>query len=99
RHLHLHQLSHHQTQRLAQEVEPLLTLEQVADDLLSRHPLRLGHRDDSSRRCPGRPDESEHHGRRTTRLPPTPSYTTLRDRDPAPPPRRARRAAPVAGFP
>src|SRR5437588_12295148 len=27
-----------------------LSLKQVADDLLSRHPLRLGHRGDSSRR-------------------------------------------------
>jgi hypothetical protein len=43
RHLHLHQLLHDPEQTLSQEVEPLL-LEQVADDLLSRHPLRLGHR-------------------------------------------------------
>jgi len=40
-------------QRLTQEVEALL-LEQVADDLLRRHPLRLGHRGDSSRRVLGR---------------------------------------------
>jgi len=44
--LSLHQLLHDPRQRLAQEVETL-TLEQVADDLLSRHPLRLGHRGDS----------------------------------------------------
>ena len=33
----------------------------------------------SSRRRPGRPDESERHGGRTTRHRPTPCYTTLRD--------------------
>jgi hypothetical protein len=49
RHLRLHQLLHHPGKRLAQKVDAL-TLEQVADDLLSRHPLRLGHRGDSSRR-------------------------------------------------
>ena len=78
RHLRLHQLLHHPAQRLAQEVDALF-LEQKADDLLSRHPLRLGHRGDSSRRRPGSPDESERHGGRTTRLRPTPSYTTLWD--------------------
>src|SRR5262249_20908341 len=46
RHLCLHQLLHDPAQRLAQEVEPL-TLEQVANDLLARHPLPLGHRGDS----------------------------------------------------
>ncbi|MGH3922955.1 MAG: hypothetical protein ACRDTT_08825, partial [Pseudonocardiaceae bacterium] len=55
-------------------------LEQVADDLLSRHPLRLGHRGGSSRRRLGGLDESERRGGRTTpRLRPTPSYTTLWD--------------------
>jgi hypothetical protein len=49
RHLSLHQLLHDPGQRLAQEIEAL-ALEQVADDLLGRHPLRLGHRRDSSRR-------------------------------------------------
>jgi hypothetical protein len=48
-HLRLHQLLADPAQRLAQEIEPL-TLKQVANDLLSRHPLRLGHRGDSSRR-------------------------------------------------
>ncbi len=43
RHLRLHQLLADPGQRFAQEVEPL-PLEQVADDLISRHPLRLGHR-------------------------------------------------------
>jgi hypothetical protein len=46
RHLRLHQLLHDPSQRLAQEIEPIL-LQQVADDLLNRHPLRLGHRGDS----------------------------------------------------
>src|SRR6266545_543980 len=79
RHLRLHQLLHDPKQRLAQEVDALL-FEQVADDLLSRHPLRLGHRGDSSRRRRGRPDESERHGGRTTpgsvRCAPTPRYGT-----------------------
>ena len=52
-HLRLHQLLHDPDQRFAQVVDTLL-LEQVADDLLSRHPLRLGHRGDSSRRVLGR---------------------------------------------
>ncbi len=77
-HLRLHQLLAHPGKRLAQEIKPL-PLEQVADDLLSRHPLRLGHRGDSSRRRLGGLDESERHGGRTTRLRPTRSYTTLRD--------------------
>jgi hypothetical protein len=47
RHFDLHQLLHDPGERLAQEVEAL-ALDQVADDLLSRHPLRLGHRGDSS---------------------------------------------------
>src|SRR5262249_29869693 len=41
--LRLHQLLANPGQRLAQKIEPL-ALEQVTDDLLSRHPLRLGHR-------------------------------------------------------
>jgi len=45
-HLRFHQLLADPAERLAQEVEAL-TLEQVADDLLGRHPLRLGHRGDS----------------------------------------------------
>jgi hypothetical protein len=49
RHLHFHQLLHDPEQALLQEVEPL-SLEQVADNLLRRHPLPLGHRGDSSRR-------------------------------------------------
>src|SRR6266498_4912209 len=80
RHLRLHQLLHDPKQRLAQEVDAVF-LEQVADHLLSRHPLRLGHRGDSSRRRRrGRPDEFERHGGRTfNRLRPTRSYTTLWD--------------------
>src|SRR5262249_3124923 len=80
RHLHLHQLLHDPAKRLAQEVKPL-TLKQVADDLLSRHPLRLGHRGDSSRQLHWREaDDHERHGGRTPSRPrPTPSYTTLRD--------------------
>ena len=42
-HLRLHQLLANPGERLAQEVETL-TVEQVADDLFGRHPLRLGHR-------------------------------------------------------
>src|SRR6266508_7019256 len=42
--LRLHQLLADPAQALAQEVEALLVVEQVADDLLGRHPLRLGHR-------------------------------------------------------
>src|SRR6266545_2673347 len=79
RHLDLHQLLHHPGQRLAQEVEPLL-LEQIADDLLSSHPLRLGHRGDSPLVVSlAGTDEFERRGGRTTRLRPTLSYTTLRD--------------------
>ena len=66
-------------ERLAQEIEAF-PLEQIADDLLSRHPLRLGHRGDSFRRTLGRADEFERRGGRTNyRLRPTLSYTTLRD--------------------
>jgi hypothetical protein len=77
--LGFHQLLHDPAQRLAQEIEPF-AFEQVANDLLARHPLRLGHRGDSSRRRLGGLDESERRGGRTfTRLRPTRSYTTLRD--------------------
>src|SRR6266511_4771676 len=72
--LRLHQLLHNPTQRLAQEVDALL-LEQVTDDLLSRHPLRLGHRGDSSRRRLGGLDESERRGGRT--IYPAPSDALL----------------------
>jgi hypothetical protein len=82
-HLRLHQLLADPAQRLTQEIEPL-ALEQVADNLLSRHPLRLGHRGDSSRRRLGGLDESERRGGRTlTRLRPTRTYTTLWDVTPA----------------
>src|SRR5439155_15241595 len=75
RNLHLHQLLHHPGQRLAQEVEPAL-LEQVADDLLSRHPLRLGHRGDSPLvNSLAGTDESERRGGRT--LQPAPSDAQL----------------------
>src|SRR4051794_13892623 len=77
--LGLLQLLHEPSQRLAQKIKPL-SLKQVADDLVSRHPLRLGHRGapfDGS--LPGT-DESERHGGRINhRLRPTPSYTTLWD--------------------
>src|SRR5262249_43011649 len=78
RHLRLHQLLNNPAQALAQEIDPPL-FKQKADDLLSRHPLRLGHRGTSSRLSLARPDESERRGGRTTRLRPTRSYTTLRD--------------------
>ena len=79
RHLRLHQLLHDPAQRLAQEVKPL-ALQQVADNLLNRHPLRLGHRGDSSRRRLGGLDEFERRGgRKLNRLRPTRSYTTLWD--------------------
>jgi hypothetical protein len=75
RHLCLHQLLHNPGQRLAQEIEPLL-LHQVADDLLSRHPLRLGHRGDSPLvDSLAGTDESERRGGRTTRHRPKRSYT------------------------
>jgi hypothetical protein len=64
RHLRLHQLLTDPSQRLAQEIEPF-PLEQVADDPLARHALRLGHRGDSSRRRLGGLDESERRGGRT----------------------------------
>ncbi len=53
----------------------------VANDLLARHPLRLGHRGASPLVDPlAGTDESERHGGRTsTRLRPKRSYTTLRD--------------------
>jgi hypothetical protein len=78
RYLGFHQLLHDPAQRLAQEVDAFL-LEQVADDLLSRHPLRLGHRGDSPLDdSVAGTDESERRGGRTTlRLRPTPSYTYL----------------------
>jgi len=79
RDLRLHQLLADPAQRLAQEVESF-ALEQVANDLLARHPLRLGHRGVSSRRRLGGLDEFERRGGRTpTRLRPTRSYTTLWD--------------------
>src|SRR5262249_17765261 len=80
RHLRLHQLLHHPRKRFTQEINAL-ALKQVADDLLSRHPLRLGHRGDSSRQLHWREaDDHERHGGRTPNRPrPTPSYTTLRD--------------------
>src|SRR5262249_46302467 len=72
RDLRFHQLLHDPHKRLAQEVETL-ALDQVADDLLSRHPLRLGHRGDSSRQLHWREadDHERHGGRTTTRLRPT----------------------------
>ena len=80
RHLRLHQLPHHPTQRLAQEVEPLLALEQVADDLLSRHPLRLGHRGDSPLVVVLEdPTSLSTAVAGQSRLRPTRSYTTLWD--------------------
>ena len=78
--LGLHQLLHHPSERLAQKIEAL-ALEQVADNLLSRHllisaiavtplvELHWREADDHERRG----------GRTTNRLRPTPSYTTLRD--------------------
>src|SRR6266536_2452519 len=79
-HLHLHQLLHDPGERLAQEIEPL-PLEQVADDLLSRHPLRLGHRGAPFVELHWREaDDHERRGGRTTlQLRPTLSYTTLGD--------------------
>jgi hypothetical protein len=60
----LHQLLHDPAQRLAQKVS--LRARAVANDLLARHPLPLGYRDDSSRRCPGGFDEFEHRGSRAS---------------------------------
>jgi hypothetical protein len=80
RHLCLHQLLHDPGKRLAQEIQTL-ALEQVADDLLGRHPHRLGHRGDSPLVVVfAGLDESERHGGRTN-YPARPmrSYTTLRD--------------------
>jgi hypothetical protein len=83
RHLHLHQLLHHPEQALLQEVEAL-TLEQVADDLLGRHPLRLGHRGDSPLVVVfAGLDEFERHGGRTNYPAPSDAllhHATGRDR-------------------
>src|SRR5215203_4764123 len=78
-HLRLHQLLHDPGQRLTQEVEPVL-LKQVADDLLNRHPLRLGHRGDSPLVGPWQePTSLSAAVAGLPRLRPTPSYTTLWD--------------------
>src|SRR5205814_9851791 len=76
--LHLHQLLHDPAQALAQKVDAVF-LKQVANDLLSSHPLRLGHRGDSPLvNSLAGTDESERRGGRTsTRLRPTRSYTYL----------------------
>src|SRR5205814_2262100 len=78
--LHLHQLLHDPAQALTQKVDAVF-LKQVANDLLSSHPLRLGHRGDSPLvNSLAGTDESERRGGRTsTRLRPTRSYTTLWD--------------------
>src|SRR5205807_52352 len=75
RDLRLHHLLHDPAQRLAQEVDALSSSRSVTT--CSAVILFVSaHRGDSSRRRPGRPDESERHDGRTTRLRPTPSYTT-----------------------
>ena len=78
--LRLHQLLHNPAKRLAQEIQTL-ALEQVADDLLARHPLPLGHRGDSPLVSPWQEPTSLSAAVAgpSTRLRPTRSYTTLRD--------------------
>src|SRR5262249_50737393 len=80
RHLGLHQLLHDPAQTLAREVDALL-VEQKADDLLGRHPLRLGHRGDSPLVVvlEDPTSLSATVAGPTTRLRPTRSYPTLRD--------------------
>jgi hypothetical protein len=54
-------------------------LQRVADDLLRRHPLPVGHRGVSSRQSLAGPTSNRHGGGTTVRLPPMRSYTTLWD--------------------
>src|SRR5262249_48723546 len=78
--LGLHQLLYDPAERLTQEVQPL-ALEQVADDLLARHPLRLGIRGASPLVVvlADSTSLSATVAGPTTRLRPTRSYTTLWD--------------------
>jgi hypothetical protein len=86
RRLRLHQLLHDPGERLAQEIQAL-ALKQLADDLVGRHPLRIGHRGDSPLVVVfAGLDESERHGGRTNY--PAPSDALLHHatgRDPSGP--------------
>ena len=82
RHLRLHQLLHDPAQTLAQEVDALV-FKQEADDLLSRHPLRLGHRGAPFVDPLAGTDESERRGGRTNYPAPSDAllhHATGRDR-------------------